>query len=172
MTVMALFHRPQRPIGLTYSGSGRAIDPLSQLNPSEKRLARARKNAGLFVARKLYLLEQRQDKMEGTEDMELLAHFGRRPSSTLPGRRARETRPLSRVDRQSISTHSIKNCQFNMKVTPEFRERVSALARNEKISMVELVERAVETYARLQGQARCVGYSAAWQSFCAAESLV
>jgi hypothetical protein len=87
------------------------------------------------------------------EDMELLAHFGRRPTSTLRGRRARETRPLSRADRQRISTHSIKNCQLNMKVTPEFRERVSALARNEKISMVELIERAVESYARLQGQA-------------------
>jgi hypothetical protein len=40
---LALFHRAQRPIGLLYSGSGHAIGPLSQLSPSEKRLARARK---------------------------------------------------------------------------------------------------------------------------------
>ena len=31
------FHRPQRPRGPPYPGSGRAIDPLSQLNSSENR---------------------------------------------------------------------------------------------------------------------------------------
>jgi len=86
------------------------------------------------------------------EDMELLAHFNRRPSSTLQGRRTRETRPLSRTDRQRISTQSIKNCQLNLKVTAEFRDRVSALARNERTSMVEVIERSVEAYARLQGE--------------------
>jgi hypothetical protein len=89
--------------------------------------------------------------MDG-EDMELLAHFGRRTSATLQGRRARETRPLAPSDRQKISTQSVKNCQLNLKVTPEFRERVSALARNARISMVEVVEQAVEAYARLQGE--------------------
>ncbi|HEX5958089.1 MAG TPA: hypothetical protein VFY92_05460 [Hyphomicrobiaceae bacterium] len=37
---------------------------------------------------------------------------------------------------------------MNLKVTPEFQERVSALARNEGITMVALIERAVEAYAR------------------------
>jgi Ribbon-helix-helix protein, copG family len=88
--------------------------------------------------------------LEG-EDMELFAHFNRRPSASLNGRRARETRPLARIDRQRISTQTLKNCQLNLKVTPEFRERVSALARNERISMAELIERAVEAYATQQG---------------------
>jgi predicted HicB family RNase H-like nuclease len=37
---------------------------------------------------------------------------------------------------------------MNLKVRPEFHERVSALALNEGIAMVELIERAVEAYAR------------------------
>jgi len=43
---------------------------------------------------------------------------------------------------------STKSRQLNLKVTPEFHERVSALARNDGVAMVELIERAVEAYAR------------------------
>lgn len=89
------------------------------------------------------------EDLEG-EDMELFDRFNRRASTTLNGRRARETRPLARADRQRISNRSIKNCQLNLKVTPEFRERVSALARNRRVSMCELVEIAVDTLADQQ----------------------
>jgi hypothetical protein len=37
---------------------------------------------------------------------------------------------------------------MNLKVTPEFQERVIALARNEGLSMIALIERAVAAYAR------------------------
>src|SRR5262245_22511286 len=90
--------------------------------------------------------------MEG-EDLELLAHFTRRPTATLNGRRARETRPLARNDRQRISTRPCRDCQLNLKVTSEFHARVSALARNARLSLPDLIERAVESYAEQQEKA-------------------
>jgi hypothetical protein len=86
--------------------------------------------------------------MEG-EDLELLAHFTRRPSATLNGRRARETRPVALSDRQAISTPNHRNRQLNLKVTPEFHSRVSALARNARQSLPTFIEAAVETHAKL-----------------------
>ena len=89
--------------------------------------------------------------LEG-EDMLILAKFAKRDSATsLAGRRARETRPLAPADRRRIAHGSTKSRQLNLKVRPEFHERVSALARNEGVAMVELIERAVEAYARSKG---------------------
>jgi hypothetical protein len=86
--------------------------------------------------------------LEG-EDMLILAKFAKRDAATsLAGRRARETRPLAAADRRRIKYGSTKSRQLNLKVTPEFHGRVSALALNEGIAMVELIERAVEAYAR------------------------
>jgi hypothetical protein len=86
--------------------------------------------------------------LEG-EDMAILARFGKRgAAASLAGRRARETRPLAPADRRRIAHGSTKSRQLNLKVRPEFHERVSALALNEGVPMVELIERAVEAYAR------------------------
>ena len=86
--------------------------------------------------------------LEG-EDMLILAKFAKRDAAaTLAGRRARETRPLAPADRRRLAHGSTKSRQFNLKVRPEFHERVSALAANEGVPMVELIERAVEAYAR------------------------
>jgi len=38
--------------------------------------------------------------------------------------------------------------QLNLRVLPEFHERVSALALSEGVAMITLIERAVEAYAR------------------------
>lgn len=85
--------------------------------------------------------------LEG-EDMLILERFSKRTATaSLAGRRARETRPLAAADRRRIAHGSTKSRQLNLKVTPEFHERVSALALNEGIPMVELIERAVEAYA-------------------------
>jgi hypothetical protein len=89
--------------------------------------------------------------MEG-EDMAIFARFSKRPSATLTGRRTRETRPLARADRMKITTPSTKTRQMNLKVTPEFYERVAALARNVGVPMVALVERAVEAYAQRENE--------------------
>jgi hypothetical protein len=86
--------------------------------------------------------------LEG-EDLAVLQRFGKRPSAaTLAGRRERETRPLPASDRRRLTQASTKSRQMNLKVTPEFQERVSALARNEATTMVAIIERAVEAYAR------------------------
>jgi hypothetical protein len=86
--------------------------------------------------------------LEG-EDMLILAKFAKRDAAaTLAGRRARETRPLAPADRRRLVHGSTKSRQLNLKVRPEFHERVSALALNEGVPMVELIERAVAAYAR------------------------
>jgi predicted HicB family RNase H-like nuclease len=90
--------------------------------------------------------------LEG-EDMAILERFAKRPSAaSVAGRRSRETRPLAVADRRLITQRSAepapKRLQLNLKVRPEFHERVSALALNEGISMISLIERAVEAYAR------------------------
>jgi hypothetical protein len=72
--------------------------------------------------------------------------------ASVAGRWARETRPLAVADRRLISKRSMqpapKRLQLNLKVLPEFRERVSALALNLRITMVVLIESAIEAYAR------------------------
>jgi hypothetical protein len=86
-------------------------------------------------------------ELEG-DDMAIMARFGKRPgAASLAGRRERETRPLAPADRRRLTQGSTKNRQLNLKVTPEFHDRVSALARNEGLTMVALIERAVEAYA-------------------------
>jgi hypothetical protein len=91
--------------------------------------------------------------LEG-EDMTILARFSKRPSAaTLAGRRVRETRPLPPADRRRITQSGTppsppKRLQLNLKVLPEFYERVSALALNEGVAMITVIERAVEAYAR------------------------
>jgi hypothetical protein len=91
--------------------------------------------------------------LEG-EDMAILARFGKRPSAaSLAGRRIRETRPLAPADRRRITQSDTpppppKRLQLNLKVLPEFYERVSALALSEGVAMITVIERAVEAYAR------------------------
>jgi hypothetical protein len=86
---------------------------------------------------------------EDGEDMAILAKFAKREATaSLAGRRAREARPIAPADRRRLSQGSTKSRQLNLKVTPEFHERVSALAIGEGIPMVEFVIRAVDAYAR------------------------
>jgi hypothetical protein len=93
--------------------------------------------------------------LEG-EDMQILARFSRRPAAaSLAGRRERETRPLAIADRRRITPRDAplppRRLQLNLKVLPEFHEQVSALALNEGVAMITLIERAVEAYARSKG---------------------
>jgi predicted HicB family RNase H-like nuclease len=79
-------------------------------------------------------------------DMSIMMKFNQRPTATLAGRRERETRPLARIDRQTISSVSTKSSQLNLKITPELYERVGALARNARLSMPRWFELAVAAY--------------------------
>ena len=77
-------------------------------------------------------------------------------ASHMAGRRIRETRPLPAADRRRITKTDApptppRRLQLNLKVLPEFHERVSALALNEGIAMITVIERAVEAYARSKG---------------------
>lgn len=90
------------------------------------------------------------DEMDGT-DMAIMKWQSRRPSATLAGRIERESRPLPRADRVQISNIPTKSRQLNLKVTPEFYERVSATARTERLSMPNLMEKALEFYLRHGG---------------------
>jgi hypothetical protein len=86
---------------------------------------------------------------EDGEDMAILAKFAKREATaSLAGRRAREARRIAPADRRHLTQGSTKSSQLNLKVTPEFHGRVSALAVGEGIRMVELVIRAVDAYAR------------------------
>jgi hypothetical protein len=90
--------------------------------------------------------------LEG-EDMLILQRFQKRPAAaSVAGRRERETRPLTAVDRRLINRRdkdpAPKRLQLNLKVLAEFHERVSALALNEGVAMITVIERAVEAYAR------------------------
>ena len=90
--------------------------------------------------------------LEG-EDMLILERFGKRQAAaSVAGRRERETRPLTTADRRLINRRekgaAPKRVQLNLKVLPEFYERVSALALNEGVAMITVIERAVEAYAR------------------------
>jgi predicted HicB family RNase H-like nuclease len=78
--------------------------------------------------------------------MAYMKRFGQRASATLAGRRERETRQLSRSDRQSISAIPRKDRQLNLKITPELYERIAALARNARLSMPQWLERATAAY--------------------------
>jgi hypothetical protein len=83
------------------------------------------------------------------EDLQILALLNRerRPGTTLAGRRARETRPLRKADRQLLSADHVKDKQMNLTVSTVFRQRVQSLAAAEGVSMVALIERSVEFYA-------------------------
>jgi hypothetical protein len=92
--------------------------------------------------------------LEG-EDMLILQRFDKRPAAaSVAERRERETRPLTAADRRLITHNGTqpspppKRLQLNLKVLPQFHERVSALARNEGVAMITVIERAVEAYAR------------------------
>jgi hypothetical protein len=90
--------------------------------------------------------------LEG-EDMLILQRFQKRSAAaSVAGRRERETRPLNAADRRFINRRdkepAPKRLQLNLKVLPEFHERVSALALNEGVAMITVIERAVEAYAR------------------------
>jgi hypothetical protein len=87
------------------------------------------------------------------EDMEILARLSSRPAAaSLANRRERETRPLAAADRRRITRRAAppppKRLQLNLKVLPEFYERISALSLNEGVAMITVIERAVEAYAR------------------------
>jgi hypothetical protein len=90
------------------------------------------------------------DDMDGM-DMAFLARFKPRQAHTATGRRVAETRPVHHLDgRKSRATG--RTAQLNLKVRHEFRDHVAALAQQERLMMVEIIEKAVMEYAERRGR--------------------
>ena len=87
--------------------------------------------------------------MDG-EDMTIMARFGRRDTSTARGRRVAETRPMHHTDRRRLRATG-RTVQLNLKVRPDFRDWVHALAEARNLLMVEYIEQAVEERAKRDG---------------------
>lgn len=85
------------------------------------------------------------DEPDGV-DMAIMEHFRRRATSTVRGRRLAETRPMHQVDGRKLRATG-RTSQMNLKVRPDFKDRVSALALNANLLMIEYIERAVEEKA-------------------------
>lgn len=65
-------------------------------------------------------------------------------STTVPERRARENKSMSRGARGRAGKGRVKTEQLNMRVSPAFKKLVAGLAYDRGLSIVELIELAVE----------------------------
>jgi hypothetical protein len=77
---------------------------------------------------------------------DLAALIGQRfkAATTVPERRAREARSISRSARGRHGKGRVKTEQLNMRVSPAFKKLVAGLAHDRGVSIVELIELAVE----------------------------
>lgn len=90
------------------------------------------------------------DDIDGV-DMAIMARFKPRPAHSAAGRRVAETKPLHHRDGRALRSTG-RTAQMNLKVRPEFRDHVTAIAAQDRIMMVELIERAVEEYIERRGR--------------------
>jgi hypothetical protein len=80
------------------------------------------------------------------EGDDLAALIGRKfnAATSVAERRVREARPMSRAARGRLAKGRIKTEQVNMRVSPGFKKLLMSLAHHRGVSMVELIEIAVE----------------------------
>lgn len=76
------------------------------------------------------------------EDFTRLLAMRFKSATTIEERRAREVRPMSR--RSRTAKGRTKTEQMNLKVTPAFKKRVAGMAYDRGVSIVELIELAIE----------------------------
>lgn len=69
--------------------------------------------------------------------------------TTTAERRGREVKAVPHADRRLMRTpvEHVRSEQLNMRVSPRFKQRVTALAVAQKISVTELLVRAFDVYA-------------------------
>jgi hypothetical protein len=70
----------------------------------------------------------------------------RKAEPSAAARRRREMRPVSTQDRRTLRSVETKTVQLNLKITPSLKAKISSLALSGKISMAELLERAIAAY--------------------------
>lgn len=80
-------------------------------------------------------------------DLSVLNNWHKRMTATAQGRREKETRIVSYTDRRRLRKTG-RTEQMNLKVRPEFKQRLIALAQNADMLLVEYIEMAVEEKAK------------------------
>ena len=88
------------------------------------------------------------DEKSGGLNLEVLRQRLRKtPGATATERRELEKRGLAPTDARRLRV-GVRTVQMNLRVTPEFKEQVYALAREMGLSMTEVLERGVSTLAK------------------------
>ena len=90
------------------------------------------------------------DDLDGT-DMHIISRFTPRQAHSAAGRRVAETKPMHHRDGRKLRTTG-RTAQMNLKVRPDFRDHIVAVAEADGIMMVELIEAAVEEYLERLGR--------------------
>lgn len=85
------------------------------------------------------------DDMDAAEFARLWEQ-NKRPNGHVETRRQREARAMSPTTARRARRGETKTVQLNMRVTPSFRKRLQALATAEGLSIVELIEMAIEQW--------------------------
>lgn len=80
-------------------------------------------------------------------DLNVLNDWQKRRTATAQGRREKETRIVSYADRRRLRKTG-RTEQMNLKVRPEFKQRLIALAQNADMLLIEYIEAAVEEKAK------------------------
>lgn len=80
-------------------------------------------------------------------DLNVLNDWHKRMTATAKGRREKETRIVPYTDRRRLRKTG-RTEQMNLKVRPEFKQRLIALAQNADMLLVEYIEQAVEELAK------------------------
>jgi hypothetical protein len=70
----------------------------------------------------------------------------RKSEPTAAARRRREMKTVSEVDRRTLRATETKTVQLNLKITPSLKARITSMSVAERISMAELLERAIVAY--------------------------
>lgn len=83
-------------------------------------------------------------------DMTVLNNWQKRRTASAQGRREKETRIVPYQDRRRLRKTG-RTEQMNLKVRPEFKQRLIALAHNMDLLLIEYIEIAVEEKAKRDG---------------------
>jgi len=84
------------------------------------------------------------DDVDAAEFARLWEQTTRPSKGHVETRRQREARAMSPTTARRARRNETKTVQLNMRVTPSFRKKLSALATAEGLSIVELIELAIE----------------------------
>jgi len=88
---------------------------------------------------------------EAGDMIEVLKNQVSRVQTTVDARRARELQGVHHKDRRFMRTppELVRSVQINLRITPRFKQRISAYAVQHNLSVTEVLVRAFDHYASL-----------------------